>query len=90
MVPSLDLSQYLTVVRYAAPMSGVTLTDFDIVLAARSMIQHYGCDAAKEAARRANDALTKGFTVSCATWKRIMAAIEQLQAEKPEPGETVQ
>jgi hypothetical protein len=44
------------------------------------------CDAAAEAARRANAGLAAGNMASCATWKRIAAAIETLQAEKPAPG----
>jgi hypothetical protein len=40
-------------------VSGVTPTDFDIVLAARSMMRLYGRDAAGEAARRAAADLTK-------------------------------
>jgi hypothetical protein len=70
-------------------MSGVTPTDFDIVLAARSMMRVYGRDAAAEAARRAAADLAKGYTVNCATWKRISTAIEQLQAEQPAEGESV-
>jgi hypothetical protein len=54
------------------------------------MIQHYGRDAAMEAARRSDADLANGDRRSSATWKRILKAIEKLQAEKPEPGETVQ
>jgi hypothetical protein len=70
-------------------MSGVTPTDFDIVLAARSMMRFYRRDAAAEATRRAAADLANGDTVSCATWKRISAAIEHLQAERPAEGESV-
>jgi hypothetical protein len=71
-------------------MSAVTPTDLDIVLAARSMIRVYGDDAAAEAGRRADADLAKGDVVSCATWKRILAAIERVQADTPAPGEKVQ
>jgi hypothetical protein len=71
-------------------MTGTTPTDFDIVLAARSMIRVYGPDAAAEAGRRADADLANGDVASCAAWKRILAAIETLQAVEPEPGETVQ
>jgi hypothetical protein len=71
-------------------MVGGTPTDSDVILAARSMIQRYGSDAAKEAAQRANDELARGDVASGATWQRILAAIEKLQAEKPEPGEQMQ
>jgi hypothetical protein len=70
-------------------MSAVTPTDFDIVLAARSMIRVYGDDAAAEAARRVDADLANADTVSCATWQRISAAIEHLQAEWPAEGESV-
>jgi hypothetical protein len=43
-----------------------------------------------EAARRSDLDLASGDRKGSATWKRIMVAIEKLQAEKPEPGETVQ
>jgi hypothetical protein len=72
-------------------MSVVTPTDFDIVLAARSMIRVYGDDAAAaEAARRVGADLAKGDIASCATWKRILAAIERVQADTPAPSEKVQ
>jgi hypothetical protein len=63
-------------------MSGTAPTDFDIVLAARSMIRVYGPDAVAEAGRRADADLKKGDVASCATWKRILAAIERVLAEK--------
>jgi ferric-dicitrate binding protein FerR (iron transport regulator) len=65
----------------------LTPTDFDIVLAARSMIRVYDGDAAAEAARRAAADLQKADAASGSAWQRIMAAIEKLQAEKLEPGE---
>jgi hypothetical protein len=54
------------------------------------MIQRYGSNAGIEAAERADEHLEKGHPELSATWLRIMTAIEKLQAEKPEPGETVQ
>jgi hypothetical protein len=54
------------------------------------MIRVYGDDAAAEAGRRADADLAKGDVVSCATWKRILAAIERVQADTPAPGEKVQ
>jgi hypothetical protein len=59
-------------------MSDVAPTEFDIVLAARSMILVYGSDAAAEAAKRAEADWT-----SSAIWKRILAVIERLQSEQP-------
>jgi hypothetical protein len=71
-------------------MTGLGPSESDVLLAARSMIQHYGRDAAMEAARRGDNDLARGGRKSSATWKRIMTAIEKLQAEMPGPGETVQ
>jgi hypothetical protein len=58
--------------------------DLDITLAAQSMIRLFGRDAAAEARRRAD-----AEDAHRATWARILAAIERLQAAMPEPGETV-
>jgi hypothetical protein len=66
------------------------ISDRDISLAAKAMIQRYGSNAGIEAAERADEHLEKGNLDVSATWQRIMTAIEKLQAEKPEPGETVQ
>jgi hypothetical protein len=71
-------------------MTGLRPSESDVLLAARLMIQHYGHDAATEAARRSDSDLASGDRKGSATWKRIMAAIEKLQAEKPEQGERVQ
>jgi hypothetical protein len=67
-------------------MSGLRPSEADVLLAARSISQHYGRDAATEAARRAENDLARGDRKSSATWQRIMAAIEKLQAEKPKAG----
>jgi hypothetical protein len=66
-------------------MADIVPTDFDITLAARSMMRVYGRDAATKARRRAD-----AKDADSGTWRRIMTAIEKLQAEKPKPGETVQ
>jgi hypothetical protein len=66
------------------------ISERDVWLAARSMIQRYRSNAGIEAAERADDALEKGDTEGSAAWQRIMTAVEKLQAEKPAPGETVQ
>jgi hypothetical protein len=66
------------------------ISEREIWLAAKAMIQRYGSNAEMEAAERADELLEKGDMEGAAAWKRIMVAIEQLQAEKPAPGETVQ
>jgi hypothetical protein len=66
------------------------ITEREIWLAAKAMIQRYGSNAEMEAAERADELLEKGDMVGAVAWKRIMGAIEQLQAVKPAPGERVQ
>jgi hypothetical protein len=44
-------------------------------------------NAGIEATERRGRELGEGNLEVSATWQRIMAAIEKLQAEKPEPGE---
>ena len=66
-------------------MANITPTDLDIALAARSMIRVYGRDAAAEARRRA-----EVEDADSSAWRRILAAIEKLQAERPEPAETAE
>jgi hypothetical protein len=54
------------------------------------MIRVDGPDAAAEAGRRADADLKKDDVASCATWKRILAAIERVVADTPAPAEKVQ
>jgi hypothetical protein len=66
-------------------MAEIIPADFDITLAARSMMRVYGRDAATEARWRAD-----AKDADRGTWQRILAAIERLQADRPGPEETVQ
>jgi hypothetical protein len=66
------------------------ITEREIWLAAKAMIQRYGSNAEMEAAERADELLEKSDMEGAVAWKRIMGAIEQLQAVKPPPGEKVQ
>jgi hypothetical protein len=65
------------------------ISERDIWLSAKAMIQRYGSNAGIEAVERADDLLGKGDTDGSLVWRRILAAIEKLQAEKPAPGENV-
>jgi hypothetical protein len=56
------------------------ITERDIWLAAKAMIDRYGNNAGIEAARRADELLEEGD--GYAIWKQIIAAIDKLQAEK--------
>jgi hypothetical protein len=60
-------------------MPSPMISDREIWMAAKAMIQRYGSNAGIE----------KGHLELSATWQRIMTAIEKLQAEKPAPGERV-
>jgi hypothetical protein len=67
-------------------MSGSKPSQSDILLAARSMIHHYGPGAAMRPPG-GSTMIWQGATV---TRNRTIAAIEKLQAEKPARRETVQ
>lgn len=60
------------------------IPDKDIWRAALLMVKRYGADAATQAAMRADGLLAEGDADGCAVWKRIMTAIEQLQADRRE------
>jgi hypothetical protein len=57
------------------------LSDRDIWMAAKALIQRYGSNAGIEAAERADEHLENGHWEFCATWERVMAAIEKLRRE---------
>jgi hypothetical protein len=66
------------------------ISERDIWLAAKAMIQRYGSNAEMEAAERADELVEKGDMEGAFAGQRIMAAIEKLQTETPAPGEKVQ
>jgi hypothetical protein len=66
------------------------ISERDIWLAANVMVDRYGSNAGLEAAERAEELLEKGDPEGSAVWQNVLAAIENLQAEKQAPGETVQ
>ncbi len=57
------------------------LSEIDIWRAAAAMIKRYGAEAGFESAKCADAMLVAGD--GGATWRWIMTAIEQLQAERP-------
>jgi hypothetical protein len=65
------------------------ISEQDIWMAAKAFIRRHGRNAGMETAARADEHLEHGDAEGSALWKRILAAIEKLQAEKPEPGEKV-
>lgn len=60
------------------------LTDKEIWQAAGVMVKRYGTDAVTEAAKRVAELESQGDEAGAAAWRRIEAAIEQLQAKEPD------
>jgi hypothetical protein len=60
----------------------------DIYRAAKLLIDKHGDEAAVYAAGRADLLLEEGDSAGAATWRRIMAAVEEMQRGRG-PGEAV-
>ena len=67
----------------------MTIADIDVWRAADLLIKRHGEDAAIVAAQRADELLEAGDVEGQIVFKRIVEAINELQRQKPEPGETV-
>jgi triphosphoribosyl-dephospho-CoA synthetase len=63
------------------------MEDIDIWRAAQQLIKTHGADAALMAAQRADALLSEGAVEGSRTWEKIVAAINELQREKPNSGE---
>jgi hypothetical protein len=61
------------------------IPEIDIWRAAQLMLKRYGDNALEESAARANELALAGDDDGAATWRRMMAAVEQL-ANKTPPG----
>ncbi len=61
----------------------------DIWRSANVLVKRYGEDAVLEAAKRADELLEAGDMDGYTAWKRIVAAIEDLQRSQPRPTEGV-
>ena len=61
------------------------IPEIDIWRAAQLMLKRYGDNAVEESAVRANELALAGDDKGAATWRRIMAAVEQLSNKIP-PG----
>ncbi len=66
------------------------ITDLEIFRAANQLVKRYGEDAEFEAAMRVDAMLEAGDPEGTAVWKRILEAIDELQRDKPDQGETIQ
>jgi hypothetical protein len=64
------------------------IDDPDIIRAAKLMIDQHGDEASRRATRRANDLERGGDSSSCAIWRQVVAAVEELQRGRRE-GEAV-
>ena len=65
-------------------ITGTEISEFAWVL-----VKRYGDRAAFEVAMRADLALAEGDVDAAAAWRRILDAIERLQAKAPAEGEKV-
>jgi hypothetical protein len=64
----------------------MALKDQDIRLAARAILEVYGADAETTAAQRADKAVTQNDPQGETLWKRIAAAVHEMQ-NKAQVGE---
>ena len=66
------------------------ITDLEIYRAANQFVQRYGADAELEAAMRVDAMIEAGDIEGQRVWQRILKAVDELQRDKPDQGETVQ
>ena len=62
-------------------------SEIDIYRSASVLIREHGAGAALEAAQCADAMLERGDIGGCAVWKRIVAAVEELQRRERHEGE---
>ena len=62
-------------------------SEIDVYRSAHALIQQHGEADAIEAAMGADDMLDKGDLDGAAVWRRIVAAINEIQRSEPKPGE---
>ncbi len=61
----------------------------DIFRTANVLIREHGEDADLEAAQRADAMLEKGSLDGQRVWKRVLAAVKEIQRQEPREGEAV-
>ena len=64
-------------------------SEIDIYHTASVLIREHGEDAALEDAQRADALLDKGSLDAQQVWKRLLAAVKEIQRLEPREGETV-
>ena len=57
-------------------------SEIDIYRSAAVLLREHGTGAALEAAQRADVMLKRGDMDGCAVWKRIVAAVEEIERTK--------
>ena len=62
-------------------------SEIDVYRSAKLFIDQHGGEAAIQAAYQADAMLDKGDLDGAAVWRRIVAAINEIQKKEPEPGE---
>jgi hypothetical protein len=64
-------------------------SDLDIYRTANVLVKHYGEDATLEAAQRADAMLEKGCLDGQRVWKRVLAAVKEIQRPMAAAAEAV-
>jgi hypothetical protein len=64
-------------------------SDLDIYRTANVLIREHGDEADLEAAQHADAMLEKGAIDGQRVWKRVLAAVKEIQREEPREGEAV-
>ena len=64
-------------------------SDLDIYRTANVLIREHGEDASLEAAQRADAMLEKGCLGGQRVWKRVLAAVKEIQRQELREGEAV-
>ncbi len=62
-------------------------SDLDIYRTASVLIREHGDDAALKAAQPADAVLEKGRLDGQRVWKRVLAAVKEIQRQEPREGE---
>ena len=64
-------------------------SDLDIFRTANVLIREHGDEADRAAAERADSFLEAGDMDGLAVWKRVLAAVKEIQRQEPREGEAV-
>ena len=64
-------------------------SNLDIYRTASVLIREHGEDASLEAAQRADAMLDRGSVDGQRVWKRVLAAVREIQRQEPREGEAV-